>query len=99
MILEGETANLMVLAEDLAQDPDLQGSVTIAITAMDRNASRDLQYGPLAQIVISLLTGVGSAAMWEAIKAHVARAQARGRIQERGESASADDRSPESPPP
>ena len=92
--LEGQYANLALLADEIQNDPDLKDAVRLRLTNDSGTADGSLRYGEWAQLVVDLGVGLISSATYEGIRAIIRRARARGRIDEsEGEDQSGTDQS------
>lgn len=75
----GSAANLRMLAEELHQDEEIAADCTIEV--LEQEPSRDsLHNAELAQIVISVASGVATNFITDAIRAAVDRARDRGSV-------------------
>jgi hypothetical protein len=75
----GSAANLRMLAEELHQDEEIAAGCTIEV--LEQEPSRDsLHNAELAQIVISVASGVATNFITDAIRAAVDRARDRGSV-------------------
>lgn len=75
----GSAANLQLLAEELLQDSEIAAYCTIEVLEQDRNLD-SLRNAELAQIIISVTSGVVTNFITDAIRAAVDRARDRGSI-------------------
>ncbi|MEU9590868.1 hypothetical protein AB0D84_14220 [Streptomyces sp. NPDC048193] len=94
----GETANLKVLAREIEADPHLAGKCTLTLTPLRQDRRDSLRHGQWAEIAISVVTGLATNTLHDALKALVERARDRGPVDElspRPESADEDPESPE----
>jgi len=78
-IYGGNAANLRLLAEELRQDDEIAACCTIEVLERERNRD-SLQNAQLAQIVISIASGVATNFVTDAIRAAVHRARDRGSV-------------------
>ena len=79
LIYQGSSANLQVLAEELRADPAAGKSCEISVLKVEQDDG-SLYNGELAQIVISIATGVSATLISDAIHAAVDRARDRGTV-------------------
>jgi hypothetical protein len=75
----GSAANLWMLAEELHQDDEIAACCTIEVLEQERNQD-SLHNAELAQIVISVASGVATNFITDAIRAAVDRARDRGSV-------------------
>ncbi len=75
----GSAANLRLLAEELRQDDEVAARCTIEVLEQERNQD-SLHNAELAQIVISIASGVATNFITDAIRAAVDRARDRGSV-------------------
>jgi hypothetical protein len=79
LVYQGSSANLQVLAEELRTDPVASKSCEISVLKVKQDDD-SLYNGELAQIVISIATGVSATLISDAIHAAVDRARDRGTV-------------------
>jgi hypothetical protein len=75
----GSVANVQLLSEELRQDSEVAEYCTIAVLEQERNKD-SLHNAELAQVVISIISGVATKFTIDAIQAAVDRARDRGPI-------------------
>lgn len=75
----GSAANLRLLAEELLQDDEIAACCTIEVLERDRKPD-SLHNAQLAQIIISVASGVATNFITDAIRAAVDRARDRGPV-------------------
>lgn len=75
----GSSANLRLLAEELRQDNEIAAYCTIEVLEQDRNLD-SLHNAELAQIIISVASGVATNFITDAIRGAVDRARDRGPV-------------------
>ncbi|MEU7587727.1 hypothetical protein AB0A95_15675 [Micromonospora sp. NPDC049230] len=83
LVYEGEESNLKVLADDLAAHPDLAGVCTVTINSADASGQGVLRHGALAEIAITIASGVVTSAVYDTIRLLADRARDRGKVVEK----------------
>ena len=83
LVYEGEESNLKVLADDLAAHPALAGVCTVTITSADASGQDTLRHGALAEIAITIASGVVTSAVYDTIRLLADRARDRGAVVEK----------------
>jgi hypothetical protein len=81
LVLRGEESNLRILAMEIAEHPDLHGACSVHVTPAGRGHQSDtLGHGDLAEIAITIATGVAINGVTGALKLLVDRARDRGKV-------------------
>ncbi|WP_143118303.1 hypothetical protein [Actinomadura madurae] len=80
LLLRGEKANLQVLAEEIAADPALAEYCTAEINEIRGGSTGSFRYGHWAEITISIVTGLATNGLYDALRHRVARARDRGEV-------------------
>lgn len=88
LVLRGEEANLRLVAEEIAEHPELEKACAVRITPAAGRRPGAMGHGVLAEIAVSVTSGVLTAALTDALRLIVARARDRGDVEEGGEKTS-----------
>lgn len=79
--VRGESSNLQVAEWELAKEPLLQGICKVVVKKIPRERS-SLGHGILAEMTITIASGVATTAVTDAIRLVIARARARGEVEQ-----------------
>ncbi|MFE9905970.1 hypothetical protein [Streptomyces achromogenes] len=78
----GESANLKVLAREIEADPHLAGTCSLTLTPLSQDRRDSLRHANWAEISVSVVSGLATNAVYDALKALIERARDRGPVDE-----------------
>ncbi|KNB53479.1 hypothetical protein [Streptomyces caatingaensis] len=69
----GESANLKVLVREIEADPHLAGKCSLVLTPLREDRRDSLRHAQWAELAVSVAAGLATNALYDALKALVAR--------------------------
>jgi hypothetical protein len=82
LVLRGEESNARLLAEEIANRTELAGVFSVRVVVIDEATDDSFGYGPIAELVVSLTTGVATNAAYDLLRGLISRARDRGELTE-----------------
>jgi hypothetical protein len=87
LVLRGEEPNVLLLAKEIASHPELADVCRVRIATIDEATDDSFGYGPVAEIIITLSSGVATNAAYDLLRRLISRARDRGDLTDRQDKA------------